>query len=482
MDDRRADAALPRSRFARHPARSTSSARLTVRLDDGPTSELDVDPDARIYSSARSPSPPGRTGSRFIQWCRQRRADAVIGNGDRACAVDRRRHMGMDQRHEVASAYRRFWAGVGERFPDLGGAASTRYYAANEERLFAEHCRRSPDCASSRPICGTKRRTRASSRGRRAAARAPSASTSPNRPCARRDAAFTGAPSPLRAAAADVRGAAVSRRELRRDLLDGHDRALRRDRAGRARDGARAQARRPRDHRRAEPARSVSAAAARDGDAGGRPLRLRLREVLLAARAARDAANAPASRSIAETAILFIPGWLRIARPGVPLVVPAACRSLTGAMVRAVRVARSARPGGAAPRLSAGDRRGQTATVGGLGAFRSTAARRVVAAPRQPMARRHRRQRHERHRDEHAGNPVQFRARQHRENDHQRMQVDVAADQARINNVVFDNAQRRSGNGRPDREHRVVQRRDRHRDARQPPTVQSAARPRARRR
>jgi SAM-dependent methyltransferase len=26
--------------------------------------------------------------------------------------------------------------GVGERFPDLGGAASTRYYAANEQRLF----------------------------------------------------------------------------------------------------------------------------------------------------------------------------------------------------------------------------------------------------------------------------------------------------------------------------------------------------------
>ena len=39
----------------------------------------------------------------------------------------------------AASAYRRFWAGVGERFPDLGGAASTRYYAANEERLFTEH-------------------------------------------------------------------------------------------------------------------------------------------------------------------------------------------------------------------------------------------------------------------------------------------------------------------------------------------------------
>jgi SAM-dependent methyltransferase len=37
------------------------------------------------------------------------------------------------------SAYRRFWADVGERFPDLGGAASTRYYAKNERRLFAEH-------------------------------------------------------------------------------------------------------------------------------------------------------------------------------------------------------------------------------------------------------------------------------------------------------------------------------------------------------
>lgn len=38
-----------------------------------------------------------------------------------------------------ASAYREFWAGVGERFPDLGGAISTAYYAANERRLFEEH-------------------------------------------------------------------------------------------------------------------------------------------------------------------------------------------------------------------------------------------------------------------------------------------------------------------------------------------------------
>lgn len=35
--------------------------------------------------------------------------------------------------------YRDFWAGVGDRFPDLGGAASTRYYSDNEHRLFNEH-------------------------------------------------------------------------------------------------------------------------------------------------------------------------------------------------------------------------------------------------------------------------------------------------------------------------------------------------------
>jgi len=37
------------------------------------------------------------------------------------------------------SAYRSFWTDVGESFPDLDGAASTRFYAQNERRLFAEH-------------------------------------------------------------------------------------------------------------------------------------------------------------------------------------------------------------------------------------------------------------------------------------------------------------------------------------------------------
>jgi SAM-dependent methyltransferase len=35
--------------------------------------------------------------------------------------------------------YRDFWAGVGEHFPDLSGAMSTRYYSENERRLFTEH-------------------------------------------------------------------------------------------------------------------------------------------------------------------------------------------------------------------------------------------------------------------------------------------------------------------------------------------------------
>jgi len=39
----------------------------------------------------------------------------------------------------VPFAYREFWAGVGECFPDLAGAVSTRYYADNERRLFTEH-------------------------------------------------------------------------------------------------------------------------------------------------------------------------------------------------------------------------------------------------------------------------------------------------------------------------------------------------------
>ena len=104
-----------------------------------------------------------------------------------------------------ASAYQRFWARVGERFPDLGGAASTRYYAANEQRLFAEHLA---------PLDGLRilktdlwdeaKNTRILAWAADHGARAFGIDIS--EPTARQArAAFGGAPSPLRAAAADVR-------------------------------------------------------------------------------------------------------------------------------------------------------------------------------------------------------------------------------------------------------------------------------------
>ena len=39
----------------------------------------------------------------------------------------------------LSAVYRRFWQEVGEKFPDLGGAASTAYYLENEKRLLLEH-------------------------------------------------------------------------------------------------------------------------------------------------------------------------------------------------------------------------------------------------------------------------------------------------------------------------------------------------------
>lgn len=39
----------------------------------------------------------------------------------------------------LSAAYRRYWHDVGATFPDLGGAASTDYYFENEKRLLSEH-------------------------------------------------------------------------------------------------------------------------------------------------------------------------------------------------------------------------------------------------------------------------------------------------------------------------------------------------------
>lgn len=103
------------------------------------------------------------------------------------------------------SAYRDFWADLGERFPDLGGAASTRYYADNERRLFTEHL---PPLAGLRilktDLWDEAKNTRILAWAARRGARAFGIDIStPTAILAR--ASFTHHSDPLRAAVADVR-------------------------------------------------------------------------------------------------------------------------------------------------------------------------------------------------------------------------------------------------------------------------------------
>ena len=99
---------------------------------------------------------------------------------------------------------------VGERFPDLGGAASTRYYADNEQRLFTEYF---PPLSGLRilktDLWDEAKNTRilawAAQRGARAFGIDISEPT-----VIQARAAFTRDSSPLRAAAADVRALPIS--------------------------------------------------------------------------------------------------------------------------------------------------------------------------------------------------------------------------------------------------------------------------------
>jgi SAM-dependent methyltransferase len=103
------------------------------------------------------------------------------------------------------SAYKDFWAGVGERFPDLDGAASTGYYAENERRLFAEHL---PPLAGLRilktDLWDEAKNTRILSWAGCQGARAYGIDIS-EPTVVQAKAAFTRESGPLRAAAADVR-------------------------------------------------------------------------------------------------------------------------------------------------------------------------------------------------------------------------------------------------------------------------------------
>jgi exosortase/archaeosortase family protein len=73
---------------------------------------------------------------------------ALLTQGVRAWAVAaplivlalvNRLHAPVGNAQQAGTAYRRFWQQTGQSFPDLAGATSTSYYAQNERRLFAEH-------------------------------------------------------------------------------------------------------------------------------------------------------------------------------------------------------------------------------------------------------------------------------------------------------------------------------------------------------
>ena len=211
----------------------------------------------------------------------------------------------------AARAYRRFWAGVGERFPDLGGAASTRYYAANEQRLFTEHF---PPLDGLRilktDLWDEAKNTRILGWAAHRGARAYGVDIS--EPTVRQArAAFTPDSGPLRAAAADVR--ALPFRDASFDLIysmgtiehfDETEQAVR-EMARVLKPGGRAIIGVPNRH-----------------DPFLRPLLATVMQAVglyaygyeksYSRRALRDMLERAGFTVVAETAILFIPGGLRI--------------------------------------------------------------------------------------------------------------------------------------------------------------------------
>ena len=250
----------------------------------------------------------------------------------------------------LSAAYRRFWHEVGEQFPDLGGAASTAYYLENEKRLLSEHVPDLGRCAVLKTdLWDEVKNTRILQwvhgagggrlRGRHLRADRPAG---PGRILGRGPARGGGrrAEPPL------------PRPQLRRDLLDGHHRALPRPRDGAARDAPRAAAGRPRRGGRAEPVGSLPAAAP------GAPRSRRCGSTATATsgrfRAGRSGGCCEAAgfEVVAETAILFVPGWLRMADLALHSYVPPLARA-DRRRPQALRMARRARAGRAPARLPA---------------------------------------------------------------------------------------------------------------------------------
>ena len=229
------------------------------------------------------------------------------------------------------SAYRRFWADVGDRFPDLGGAASTRYYADNERRLFRDYFA---------PLEGLKifktdlwdeaRNTRILAWARRQGARTYGIDIS-EPTVVRARAAFAPAPNDLRGAIADVR-----QLPFRAESFDaiysmgtiehfGETEHAVEELARVLRPGGRAIVGVPNRHDPFLRPLLVSALQAAGLYAYGY-------EESFSRRALREMLERAGLEVVAETAILFIPGWLRM----LDLACHAWCRPLaavTGALV-----------------------------------------------------------------------------------------------------------------------------------------------------
>ena len=229
--------------------------------------------------------------------------------------------------------YRDFWAGVGERFPDLAGAVSTRYYADNERRLFTEHF---PALDGLRilktDLWDEAKNTRILAWASRRGARAYGIDISPPTVLHARAAFDEGPPSSLRSAVADVR--AIPFQDDSFDAIysmgtiehfDETERAIE-EMARVLKPGGRAIVGVPNRH---DPfLRPLFATALQAVGLYGYGY-----EKSYSRRALRRMLERAGLEVVAETAILFIPGWLRM----LDLACHSWCRPLagvTGALVR----------------------------------------------------------------------------------------------------------------------------------------------------
>jgi SAM-dependent methyltransferase len=232
----------------------------------------------------------------------------------------------------VRSAYRDFWTSVGERFPDLAGAASTRYYAENEQRLLTEHFPALDGLAMLKTdLWDEAKNTRILAWASRQGARAYGVDISePTVRTARR--AFDSSSQPLRGAVGDVRN--LPFRDARFDAIYSMGTIEHFDETERAVEEI---------ARVLKPGGRAIVGVPNRYDPFLRPLFVAVLQAVglygygyeksYSRRALRQMLEQAGLEVVAETAILFIPGWLRM----LDLACHSWCRPLTavtGALVR----------------------------------------------------------------------------------------------------------------------------------------------------